>query len=203
MITEDLRKQILFINELEKLKLVYRQNGVLDKSRPENSAEHSWHIALMAILLQEHSSANNIDILKVVKMLLIHDIVEIDTGDTFLYDEENRNNAHIKEEKAALRIFGLLPKKQQEEFIALWNEFEKRKTPEAQFAASMDGLQPLLNRLITTEQNENPHKMTKSAVINNKKFIKDTAPQLWEVAEDVIEKSVDKGLYIDNMEEHR
>jgi putative hydrolases of HD superfamily len=126
MHSQTLLDKIAFISEVEKLKIIYRQNAVIDKSRAENSAEHSWHIALMAIVLQDHSIFANIDVLKVVKMLLIHDIVEIDAGDTFLYNEEGRADAHEIEKKAAERIFGLLPENFKNEFTALWLEFEAK-----------------------------------------------------------------------------
>lgn len=192
---QELKEKIAFISEIEKLKIVYRQNGVVDKSRSENSAEHSWHIALMAILLQEYSVFPTLDILKVLKMLLIHDLVEIDAGDTFLYDEANKNKAIEREKNAAVRIFGLLPKMQSEEFMSLWIEFEEKITPEAKYAATIDAIQPLLNHLITAIKDENPHKMTKSTVLKKKAFINDVSPELWVVAQDIIEKSVANGLY--------
>jgi putative hydrolases of HD superfamily len=190
-----LKDKIVFISEIEKLKIIYRQNGVVDKSRAENSAEHSWHIALMALIFQEHTTYANLDILKVVKMLLIHDIVEIDAGDTFLYDDIGKNEATETEKKAALRVFGLLPTPYKEEFIAIWFEFEERKTPEAQYAASIDALQPLLNHLITAKENENPNKLTKPKILNKKAFIGQISEDLWLVARDIIDKSVEKGLY--------
>jgi putative hydrolases of HD superfamily len=195
MLSEDLIKQLSFISELEKLKTVYRANKTLDKNRYENSAEHSWHIALMAVILIEHSTLQDIDMLKVLKMLLIHDIVEIDVGDTFLYYDEMKADSIRKEKDAAKRIFGLLPEKQSKELIELWNEFEERKTKEAIFAASMDGLQPLINHFLTTSENENPYKMTKTEVVKKKEFIKEASPTFWEIALGLIEKSVAKGLY--------
>jgi putative hydrolases of HD superfamily len=198
--SKDLIEKIAFISEIEKLKIIYRQNGVIDKSRAENSAEHSWHIALMALLLQEHTIFKDLDILKVLKMLLIHDIVEIDAGDTFLYDDKGKDIAIDTEKNAALRIFGLLPTPHKEDFISIWLEFEEKMTPEAQYAASIDALQPLLNHLITAKENENPNKISKSKVLNKKAFIGKISEDLWIVAQDIIEKSVIKGLY-ENPEE--
>jgi putative hydrolase of HD superfamily len=195
MYSQELKEKITFITELEKLKVVYRQNGVTDGSRAENSAEHSWHIAIMAILLHEHAISPALNLLKVIKMLLIHDIVEIDAGDTFLYDEKRKKEVVETEKNAALRIFGLLPPKHGEEFMALWMEFEAKTTPEAQYAASIDAIQPLLNHLVTAKRHENPKQMTKSAVLKKKAFIQDISPELWVVAQDIIEKSVDNGLY--------
>lgn len=195
MKNQDLIAKMAFIAEIEKLKIVYRQNGVFDKSRSENSAEHSWHIALMAVLLLDHSQLPDLDVLRVVKMLLIHDIVEIDAGDTFLYDEESKTLAAEKELASADRIFGLLPEKYKEEFTGLWREFEERQSPEARYAASIDAIQPLLNHLITAEKDANPHQMSRAKVLNKKMFIQDVSEELWELARDIIEKSVDNGLY--------
>ena len=195
MHNQGLTEKITFISEIEKLKIVYRQNGVFDKSRAENSAEHSWHITLMAVLLHEHAVFAELDLLKVIKMLLIHDIVEIDAGDTFLYDEAGKLSAAEKEMASALRIFGLLPKKQADEFMAIWLEFEERITAEAKYAASIDAIQPLLNHLITANINDNPHNMTKTKVLNKKAFIEEVSPELWLVAQDIIDKSVENGLY--------
>jgi putative hydrolases of HD superfamily len=198
MISENILRKIDFIAEIEKLKIVYRQNGVFDQSRKENSAEHSWHIAIMAILLADHSVFEMLDILKVVKMLLIHDIVEIDAGDTFLYNETGRANAHEIEKQASERIFGLLPEIFRDEFIALWNEFEAKETNEAKYANSIDGFQPLLNHLITRNENDNLFDVSQAKVIAKKEFIKNSSPELWEVGLDIIKKSVEKGIYLES-----
>ena len=146
-----LKEQITFLREIEKLKAVYRANKTVD-GRFENSAEHSWHVALMALVLEEHARSS-LDMLKVAKLLLIHDIVEIDAGDTWLYDE-NQDLKLDAETKAANRLFSLLPEKQKEEYINLWGEFENRSTEEAKFASVIDGIQPLLNHLITGDPND-------------------------------------------------
>jgi len=143
MISERLMKQLDFILELDKMKNMYRQTYVLHEDRKENDAEHSWHIAVMAMLLSEHSN-KPVDISKVMKMVLIHDVVEIDAGDTYCYDTEGNTTKKEREEKAADRLFGLLPEDQNGEFRKLWNEFEESKTDEARFAAVLDRLQPLL-----------------------------------------------------------
>lgn len=186
----DLKREIEFICELEKLKTVYRRNGVLGENRKENSAEHSWLSAVMAIVLTN----NELDILKVVKMILIHDIVEIDAGDTFIFDEK-RDSAYIEEEKAAERIFNILPNAKRDEFISLWKEFEARDTPESRFAASIDGLQPLINHYLTTNDPISDKTITKEAIIKKKLFIKEFTPRLWDVALEYIEKNTGKGLY--------
>lgn len=192
-----LDKQIEFIKEIEKLKTITRQNLTLDNQRHENSAEHSWHIAIMAMLLSEHSQSPELDQLRVIKMLLIHDLVEIYAGDAFLYDEHARKLAKENEPIALEKLVSILPEDQAEEFITLWNEFEEGKTPEAQFATSLDALQPLLNHSITAPDNHNPHNLSKKEITAKKAFINDNTPKLWAVAEDAINKCVDKGLWLD------
>ena len=138
-----LKKQIDFMLELDKMKNLYRQTYVLHENRKENDAEHSWHLAVLAFLLAEYSD-EPVDVAHVMKMVLLHDVVEIDAGDTYCYDAEANKSKAEREEKAAQRIFGLLPDDQRDEYDALWREFEERKTPEASFAALLDRLQPLM-----------------------------------------------------------
>ena len=142
-----LAQQIAFIIEVDKVKNILRKSKLFDGSRFENDAEHSWTICMMAMLLKEYSNFP-IDIERVIKMLLIHDIVEIDAGDTFLYSKD-RNNVLEKEFKAAERIFGLLPAEQSQELISIWKEFEVRESNEAKFAAVFDRLEPLLQNYLT------------------------------------------------------
>lgn len=143
MQTDKLLKQVSFIKEIDKLKYIQRKTKLFNSDRHENDAEHSWHLAMMAIVLAEHSD-KPIDVLKVVKMVLIHDIVEIDAGDTFIYDAQKNHTNTDEELIAANRIFGLLPAEQAEEFIAIWKEFEEGVTDEAKFAKAMDRFEPLL-----------------------------------------------------------
>lgn len=138
-----LQRQIAFIAEIDKLKSVLRRNTLIDGSRRENTAEHSWHIGVLAFVLAEHAD-EPVDALRVVHMLLIHDIVEIDAGDTFCYDEEAGMDKEEREQAAADRLFGLLPDDQAKQFRALWDEFEAAETPEAKFAHALDRLQPVL-----------------------------------------------------------
>lgn len=140
---ERLSGQIKFMLELDKMKNLYRQTYVLHEDRKENDAEHSWHLAVMAFLLAEYAD-KPVDVTKVMKMVLVHDVVEIDAGDTYCYDEEGYKSKADREEKAARRIFGLLPEDQEKEFYDLWREFEDCETSDAQFAAVLDRLQPLL-----------------------------------------------------------
>ena len=142
-INERLQKQISFVLELDKMKALYRQTYVLNENRKENDAEHSWHLAVMAFLLAEYSN-EPVDVLKVMKMVLIHDVVEIDAGDTYCYDEEGNRSKAEREEKAAQRLFGLLPEDQKKESYDLWREFEENSTAESRFANLLDHIQPLL-----------------------------------------------------------
>lgn len=138
-----LNKQMRFIEEIDKEKLIGRQTYLSDASRKENDAEHAWHMAIMAVLLKEYAN-EKIDVLKTMTMLLIHDIVEIDAGDTYAYDEEAKKTQRERELAAADRIFGLLPNDQAEYMRGLWDEFEERKTPEAKFARTLDNVQPVM-----------------------------------------------------------
>ncbi|MGV2099725.1 HD domain-containing protein [Rhizobium sp. 21-4511-3d] len=143
-----LSQQIAFILEVEKLKTVLRRTLLLDRSRVENDAEHTWQLALMAMVLSEHSR-EKVELVRVLKMLLIHDIVEIDAGDTFAYDTVLAASQAERELKAAERIFALLPEDQAREFRALWDEFEAKASAESRFANAMDRLQPLLHNFFT------------------------------------------------------
>ena len=185
-----LNEQITFLREIEKLKTVLRANKTID-GRYENSAEHSWNVALMALLLEEHAHST-LDMLKVTKLLLIHDLVEIDAGDTWLYEENHdlKSNAEIS---AANRLFSLLPEYQKNEYIDLWREFESRATEEAKFASVIDGIQPLLNHLITGDASDGV--IPVEEVRSKKKYIKDFAPKLWHWVEELIDDSENKGLY--------
>src|SRR6187431_548558 len=142
--TERLEKQFRFLREIDRLKSIERQNILADASRRENSAEHSWHLAVLALCLAEHAAAPGIDLFKVIRMLLIHDIVEIDAGDAFLHDAAALAAQAKKEDAAAERIFGLLPPDQRDGFLALWREFESGMSEEALLARALDRVQPAL-----------------------------------------------------------
>lgn len=142
-ISQRLEKQMNFIKEMDKLKSIRRRSLLINEDRAENDAEHSWHLALAVIILSEYSS-EKIDLLKVMKMVIIHDIVEIDAGDTYCYDKEGLKTQEKREMEAAQKLFGMLPKDQETELFTLWREFEDKQTPEAKFAASLDRLQPIL-----------------------------------------------------------
>ena len=138
-----LKKQFDFLREIDKEKFIGRQTYLTDGRRKENDAEHAWHMAIMTVLLAEYAN-EKIDVLKTVMMLLIHDLVEIDAGDTYAYDSEGKKTQRAREEKAAKRIFGLLPEEQGEKLLALWEEFEAYEAPEAKFAHTMDSIQPMM-----------------------------------------------------------
>ncbi len=187
-----LGEQLRFITEIDKVKQVLRKTVVLDASRRENDAEHSWHLAVMALTMQEHA-AEPVDLVKVIKMVLIHDLVEIDAGDTFAYDEVGALDKEERERKAADRIFYLLPKDQAAEIDALWTEFELRESPESKFAAAMDRFQPLLHNYLTEGVAWKKHGIRKSQVIERNKHIAEGSPALWDYAQLIIDDSVTRG----------
>ncbi len=193
-----LRKQIQFILEIDKLKKIVRQTPLTDRSRKENDAEHSWHIALMAVLLIEHAEKETMDILRVVTMLLVHDLVEIDAGDTFCYDEAGNADKLERETKAADRIFNLLPEDQAAYFRSLWDEFEAKDTAESKYAAAMDRLQPLLHNYNTEGGTWKEHQVPKDQVINRNHPIADGSTFLWEYAAGLIDDAVVKGYLEDS-----
>jgi len=193
MQTDNLLKQISFVKEIDKLKYIQRKTKLFNSDRPENDAEHSWHLAMMTIVLAEHSD-KPIDVLKVLKMVLIHDIVEIDAGDTFIYDSEKNHTNTDEELIAAKRIFGLLPTEQAEEFIAIWEEFEASVTDEAKFAKSMDRFEPLLQNTSNNGGTWTEFNVSYQKVYDKKKAIKDGSTAIWNYAENLINESVDRGI---------
>jgi putative hydrolase of HD superfamily len=193
MLLERLLKQIEFIKEIDKVKYIQRKTRLFNSERNENDAEHSWHLALMAIVLAEHSN-EPIDIFKVIKMVLIHDIVEIDAGDTFIYDSEKSHSNTNEERLAANRIFGLLPQEQANELIAIWEEFEAGETNEAKFAKTMDRLEPLLQNTSNNGGTWNEFGVDYNKVYEKKKIMKDGSNTIWNYAEALINDSVDKGI---------
>lgn len=193
MDTNDLLKQVAFIKEIDKLKYIQRRTRLFQSDRHENDAEHSWHLAMMAVVLAGHSD-KPVDILKVVQMVLIHDLVEIDAGDTFIYDT-SKNHTNTEEELvAAKRIFGLLPEKQAQEFLAIWEEFEEGITHEAKFARAMDRFEPLLQNTSNNGGTWAEYDVEYHTVYNKKKAIKDGSASIWNYAERLLNESVEKGI---------
>ncbi len=187
-------KQIRFIKEIDKLKRISRQTILMDGSRQENSAEHSWHVAIMAIVLSEYAQNAAIDWLRVLKMLLIHDLVEIDAGDTFCYSAQKCEDKELREQKAADRIFNLLPKDQGEEFRTLWNEFEAQTSSESLFAAALDRLQPVLHNYHNNGKTWQKNHVISRQVLARNEITKHEAPFLWEYTINLIEEAVSRGM---------
>lgn len=178
-----LQAQIDFAKEIDKEKQIERRTLISSASRFENDAEHAWHAALMAIVLQEHAN-EEIDLLKTVTMLLIHDIVEIDAGDTYAYDEQGQMDHYEREEKAANRLFGLLPEDQKQKFIALWKEFEERSSAEARFARCLDNFQPTMLNDATGGEMWRRNEIKLSQVMKRNERSKTGSQVLWDYALD-------------------
>ena len=185
--------QIRFILEIDRLKSILRQTALVDESRYENSAEHSWHLAVMAILLHEYA-AESVDLLRVMKMVLVHDIVEIDAGDTFCYDEAANSDKLEREQAAADRIFNLLPDPQSAELRSLWDEFESGESSEARFACALDRMQPVLLNLAIEGGSWRRHGISARQVMERNSPIGDGAPELWEYVEERIREAVASGV---------
>ncbi|MGC4089654.1 MAG: HD domain-containing protein [Polyangiaceae bacterium] len=182
------------MRELDQLKLVQRKSFVSPTRRLETSAEHSWHVALMSWLLFEHAAPPGVDRERVIKMLLIHDVVEIDAGDTLLYAEERAQEAQREREQlAATRLFGLLPEDQGQELRALWEEFEAKQSPDAKFAAAIDRLQPLILNFMSEGAAWRRHGVVASDVYAKNRHIAEGSPELWAAAEELIETAVQRG----------
>jgi len=190
--TERLERQIAFILEVDRLKSILRRSYLLNETRHENSAEHSWHLAVMALVLAEHANAK-VNTLRVLKMLLVHDIVEIDSGDTYIYDAAGNDTKAERENAAARRIFGLLPEDQQAELTQLWQEFEARETPEARFAAALDRLMPLLHNYHNEGRSWREHGISEAQVMRLNSHMADGSQTLWEYAEALIKEATAKG----------
>lgn len=193
MKTSELLKQIDFIKEIDKIKYIQRKTKLFNSERHENDAEHSWHLAMMALVLKEYSN-EEVDLLKVIKMLLLHDIVEIDAGDTFIYDQNKNHKNTAEEMKAAKRIFGILPKTQAEEFIQIWMEFEDGFSKEAKFAKAMNRFEPLLQNTCNNGGTWAEFEVKYKSVYEKKKAIKNGSTELWKYAEKLIDESVEKGI---------
>ena len=198
MDNERLEKQFDFFREIDKEKFIGRQTYLTDGERKENDAEHAWHMAIMTVLLAEYAN-EKIDVLKTVMMLLIHDLVEIDAGDTYAYDEEGKKTQREREEKAAKRIFGLLPEEQGEKLMALWEEFEAYETPEANFAHTMDNIQPVMLNDATDGKAWLEHGVHLSQILGRNKKTAEGSEELWQYAyEKMIATNAVKGRIIED-----
>ena len=193
--TNDLSRRLDFLCEIDKVKSIYRHTLLMDGSRHENDAEHAWHLAIMALLFSDLSRSRRLSVLKVVKMVLIHDIVEIDCGDAFLYDEQSRRAKKKQEARAAHRIFSLLPRDQARELLGLWQEFEARKTAEARFAAALDRFQPVLHNYKTGGRVWKKAKVDPESVLRINRHIAEGSPQLWDLVRWMVEDGTQKGFF--------
>lgn len=192
---ERLDRQIRFVTEIDKLKAIERRSYILGGKRLENTAEHSWHIIVLAMVLAEYANLP-VDLLHVLEMLAVHDLVEIDAGDTFCYDEEGNMSKDQRETQAAERIFALLPEDQRDEFHALWREFEERSTAEARFANAMDRTMPLLHNFYAQGRPWQEHGIRSDQVTERIAPIGDGSQTLWEYARKVVEDSIEKGYLL-------
>lgn len=189
---ERLKKQLDFALEIDKEKNILRQTHLSGHGRNENDAEHAWHMAIMAYLLREYSN-EPVDVTRVMLMCLIHDVVEIDAGDTYAYDEEGKKTQKAREEAAKERIYSLLPEDQKEELAAIFDEFEESKTPESKFAHAMDNLQPLMLNNSNDGGDWREHGVSAKQVYGRQSRTKEGSEKLYEVTDQIIKKHREKG----------
>ncbi len=187
-----MRKQIEFALFMDKQKNIFRQNRLADNSRRENDSEHAWHMAVMAYLFREYAN-EDIDISKVILMCLIHDVVEIEAGDTYAYDEDAKKSQREREEIAKKHIFGMLPSDQGQELEALFDEFETQETAEAKFAKAMDNLQPVLLHEANGGGDWKEHGVTKEQIMRRQEKTRRGSEELFEVIKDIIDKHIEEG----------
>lgn len=189
---ERLKKQLEFILEIDKEKNIFRQTHLSGHGRNENDAEHAWHMAIMAYLLQEYSN-EKIDVARVMLMCLIHDVVEIDAGDTYAYDAEGLKTQKVREDAAKERLYSMLPEDQKEALIAIFDEFEERKTPEARFARALDNLQPLLLNNSNDGGDWKNHEVTAKQVYGRQSRTREGSEKLFEVTDQILKENIAKG----------
>lgn len=200
---ERLDQLFTFFREIDKEKFIGRQTYLSDAKRKENDAEHAWHMAIMTLLLSEYAN-EKIDVLRTISMLLIHDLVEIDAGDTYAYDEEGKKTQAERERKAADRIYGLLPKEQGKKLYDLWLEFEARQTPEAKFAQVMDNIQPMMLNAATEGKAWEEHEVKLSQILGRNEHTADGSKLLWEYAyESFIKPNMEAGRICDDREDEQ
>ena len=195
---ERIEEQLNFIREIDKEKEIFRQTYLADGSRKENDAEHAWHMAIMTMLLSEYAN-EKIDVLKTVGMLLIHDIVEIDAGDTYAYDENAKKTQHEREKKAADRIYGLLPGEQGRKLYDLWEEFEAQETAESKFARTMDNIQPIMLNAATDGKAWVEHGVHLAQIMKRNEHTAEYSETLMEYAREMfIQPNLDNGHIIED-----
>ncbi len=189
---ERLKKQLDFILEIDKAKNILRQTHLSGHGRQENDAEHSWHMAVMAILLREYAN-EEVDVLRVITMLLIHDLVEIDAGDTYAYDDKGNESRPERERRAAERIYGLLPEDQSAQLRALWEEFEAYESPEAKYAHMLDNFQPLLLNDSNQGGDWRAHGVKKSQIYKRNEKTEQGSREIWSYMQELIQRNIDEG----------
>lgn len=190
---ERLKKQLDFLIEIDKVKNIFRQTYIADGSRHENDAEHSWHLGIMAILLSEYIK-EDIDICKVIKMVLIHDLIEIYAGDTFAFDEKGMEDKEEREQASATKLFGMLPDDQEKDFRDLWNEFEECKSREAEYASMLDRLQPLILNYVVDGGSWKEHNITVEQIYKRHEVTFRTGPKEFvDLVKFIVDECVKKG----------
>ena len=191
-----MKQQIAFLMEIDKVKNIFRQTYLADGKRKENHAEHSWHLAIAAFLLKEYV-AEDVDVMKVMIMVLIHDLVEIDAGDTYAYDAEGAKTKRAREVAAADRIFGMLPEDQGGYFRELWDEFEAYESDDAKFAHLLDNFQPLLLNHESNGKSWTEHHVKKSQIYKRNEKVQETSEEIWNTIQEVVESHIAKGNIIE------
>ena len=187
-----LTSQLAFLHEIDAVKNIFRQTAVSGSVRKENDAEHSWHLAMMAMVLAEYA-ARPVDVCRVIRMVLVHDLVEIDAGDTFCYDEVAALDKSEREEACADRLFALLPGEQGREMRSLWDEFEARETPDARFASALDRMQPIIQNHYTEGHSWVEHGISRDQVLARNAVVKDAVPAVWERILEILDHGVAEG----------
>jgi putative hydrolases of HD superfamily len=188
-----LSEQVAFLLEADRLKEVLRQTVLTQSRRPENDAEHSWHLCLCVLVLAEHANVPDLDVRRVLELVILHDLVEIDAGDTFAYDTAGAAGQHAREARAADRLFGLLPADQGRRFRTLWDEFEARETAEARFAAAVDRFQPMLLNAHTEGHAWRKHGVTYPRVLARNATVGEGSAALWAYAARMVAQAVERG----------
>ena len=188
-----LEQQMRFLVEVDKMKSVYRRTILIDKTRRESDAEHSWHFALMAMLLAEYADPEKVGCARVIRMALVHDLIEIYAGDTFAYDVQGNQDKRQRETEAADKLFALLPEDQAAEIRALWEEFDAMETPDAQYAAAIDRLQPFLNNYLTQGHTWGLGGVKSAQVYERMDPIRVALPEVWPFVDKMIQESIEKG----------
>ena len=196
METDRLKRQLTFLMECDKLKKILRRTVLMDASRRENDAEHSWHFALMASTLLEYAGTPGLNECKILRMALLHDLVEIYAGDTFAYDLKGHEDKKDRETSAADKLFSLIPKDQENEFRRLWEECDAMETPEAQYAAAIDRFQPFLHNYITEGHTWKEGNVHSGQVYERMEILRYAMPELWPAVDYMIQDSIHRGFLL-------